>query len=145
MLSYFRWEQVHDEHVTCAQTSESISTLNNKMTVIVTVRPYTAAVGPGILLVHDNGQPRVDSVCSSWMMHSGHWPAIRLPWPKSKWAPLCISMQHHKVPQQSVQMFNDPSHTIRRLIRSMPRGCQECIKVHYELKLKVFTLIFSDL
>ncbi|KAK3521550.1 hypothetical protein QTP70_013078 [Hemibagrus guttatus] len=46
------------------------------------IRPYTGAVGPGFLLVHDNAQPHVARVCRQFLEDEGinniEWPHTRL-------------------------------------------------------------------
>ncbi len=84
--SFHRWEQVHPEHMwqtwkglekpwrtlCCMEGRTDLFRLDNgTMTVIryqdeilgPIVRPYTGAVGPGLLLVHDDAWPHVARVC----------------------------------------------------------------------------------
>ncbi len=76
------------------------------------VRPYAGAVGPGFLLVHDNAQR------------------------EHLWDIIFRSIRHHQVAgyfrlsRSSVKPWSIyiPQDTIRRLIRSMPRGCQASIQ-----------------
>ncbi len=99
------------------------------------VRPYSGAVGPGFLLVHDNARPHVARVCRQFLEDKGidtiEWPP-RSPDLNPKehlWDILFHSIRPCQVAPQTVQELSDalvqiweeiPQDTIRRLIRSMP-------------------------
>uniref|UniRef100_A0AAY5L5E7 Tc1-like transposase DDE domain-containing protein n=1 Tax=Esox lucius TaxID=8010 RepID=A0AAY5L5E7_ESOLU len=107
------------------------------------IRPYAGAVGPGFLLVQDNAQPRVARVCRQFLDDTG---IDAIDWPSSSsdlnpiqnlWVVMCLCIWCCQVVPQTVQELTDaqiqfweeiPQDTIYRLIRSMPRHCQECIQ-----------------
>lgn len=107
------------------------------------VRPYTGAVGPGFLLMHDNTRPHVARVCRQYMEDEGietiEWPSRSpdLNPIEHLWNIMFRSIRRRQVAPQTAQQLRDalthiweemPQDTIRRLIRSMPRRCQACIR-----------------
>ena len=107
------------------------------------VRPYAGAVGPGFLLVQDNARPHVARVCRQFLDDEG---IDAIDWPSRSpdlnpiehlWDVMYRCIRRRQVPPQTVQELTDaliqvweeiPQDTIRRLIRSMPRCCRECIQ-----------------
>lgn len=107
------------------------------------VRPYAGAVGPGFLLVQDNARPHVARVCRQFLDEEGidtiEWPSRSpdLNPIEHLWDVMYRCIRRHQVPPQTVQELTDaliqvweeiPQDTIRRLIRSMPRRCRECVQ-----------------
>lgn len=107
------------------------------------VRPYAGAVGPGFLLMHDNARPHVARVCQQFLHDEGidvmDWPARSpdLNPIEHIWDIMSRSIHQRHVAPQTVQELTDaliqvweqiPQENIRRLIRSMPRRCRECIQ-----------------
>ncbi|KAI4898716.1 hypothetical protein NFI96_008935 [Prochilodus magdalenae] len=100
------------------------------------VRPYTGAVGPGFLLVHNNARPHVARVCRQFLENEG---IDTIDWPTGSpdlnpiehlWDIMFRSIRRHQVALQTVQELSDAlvqiweeilQDTIRRLIRSMWR------------------------
>ena len=101
------------------------------------------AVGPGFLLVQDNARPHVARVCRQFLDDEG---IDAIDWPSRSpdlnpiehlWDVMYRCIRRRQVPPQTVQELTDaliqvweeiPQDTIRRLIRSMPRCCRECIQ-----------------
>ena len=107
------------------------------------VRPYAGAVGPGFLLMHDNARPHVARVCQQFLYVEGidamDWPARSpdLNPIEHLWDIMSRTIRQRNVAPQTVQELTAaliqvweeiPQETIRRLIRSMPRRCRECIQ-----------------
>ena len=117
------------------------------------VRPYTSAVGPGFLLVHDNDRPHMARVCQWFLDDEGidtiDWP-VRSP---------DLNPIHHlcDIMDQCIQRLPHPPRivqeltsalvevwqdidlgTIRRLIKSMPRCCRACIQARQGHTINVF-------
>lgn len=107
------------------------------------VRPYAGAVGPGFLLVQDNARPHVARVCRQFLDEEGidavDWPARSpdLNPIEHVWDIMYRRIRQRAAAPQTVQELTNaliqvwqeiPQDTIRRLIRSMPRRCRECIQ-----------------
>ena len=107
------------------------------------VRPYAGAVGPRFLLVQDNARPHVARVCRQFLDEEGinavDWPARSpdLNPIEHVWDIMYRRIRHRAATPQTVQELTNaliqvwqeiPQDTIRRLIRSMPRRCRDCIQ-----------------
>ncbi len=107
------------------------------------VRLYAGAVGLGFLLVQDNAEPHVARVCTQFLNDKGidaiEWPSHSpdLNPIENFWNVIYQCIRRHQVVPQTVrelthaliQVWEEiPQDTIRRLIRSMPRHCLECIQ-----------------
>ncbi|KAI4886441.1 hypothetical protein NFI96_004134 [Prochilodus magdalenae] len=91
------------------------------------VRPYTGAVGPGFLLVHNNAQPHVARVCRQVLENE---EIDTIDWPTGSpdlnpiehlWDIMFRSIRRHQVALQTVQELSDalvqiPQDTIRLLL-----------------------------
>ncbi len=105
------------------------------------VKPVAGVVGPGFLLVHDNGRPHVARVCRQFLEDEGI-DTIECPTRSPDlnpiehlWDIMFRFIRSRQVAPQTVQEINDAlvqiweeirQDTIRRLFRSMLRHCQEC-------------------
>ncbi|KAI4873948.1 hypothetical protein NFI96_010167 [Prochilodus magdalenae] len=77
------------------------------------VRPYTGAVGPGFLLVHNNAWPNVARVCRQFLENEG---IDTIDWPTRSpdlnpiehlWDVMFRSIPRHQVALQTVQELSD--------------------------------------
>ncbi|MBN3296545.1 CP100 protein, partial [Amia calva] len=106
-------------------------------------QPYAGAVGPGFLLVQNNARPNVARVCRQFLddedIDDIDWPSRSpdLNPIENLWEVMYRCIQRHQVAPQTAQELTDaliqvweeiPQDTIRCLIRSMPKRCQECIQ-----------------
>ena len=107
------------------------------------VRPYSGAVAPGFLLLHDNSQPHVARVCQRFLedkdMDTIDWPSccsdlnpFKHLWNimdlRTRWLPN-PPRTVQKLTNDLVKVWQDIDHgTIRRLRRSMSRYCRACIQ-----------------
>ncbi|KAI4874008.1 hypothetical protein NFI96_007246 [Prochilodus magdalenae] len=76
-------------------------------------RPYTGAVGPGFLLVHNNARPHVARVCRQFLENKGidtiDWPtgSTDLNPTEHLWDIMFRSIRRHQVALQTVQELSD--------------------------------------
>lgn len=107
------------------------------------VRPFAAAIGEGFILVQDNARPHIARVAMDFLEAEG---IDVMPWParspdlnpiEHAWDMLGRRIAARHPPPNTVQALRDalveewpniPQHSLRQLILSMPRRCQECIQ-----------------
>lgn len=106
------------------------------------VVPYAGAVGESFMFMHDNARPHTARLTTAYLEQEGievmEWPARSpdLNPIEHVWDILYRRVTHMANPPQTIQELENalvqewnaiPQGTIRRLIRSMPRRCRECV------------------
>lgn len=112
--------------------------------LIPIVRPYAGAVGDNFVLMDDNARPHRARVVNNFLEQEG---IERMEWPARSpdlnpiehlWDQLQRAVLRQPRPPQTVQELENAlrrawaaiaQEAIRRLIRSMPRRCRDCIRV----------------
>lgn len=107
------------------------------------VRPFAGAVGPDFILMQDNARPHTARVVMAYLDQEGinvmEWPARSpdLNPIEHLWDMLQRRVSRRPNPPQTVQTLTEALReewaaidqgSIRRLIRSMPRRCRECVQ-----------------
>jgi len=107
------------------------------------VRPYAGAIGDNFILMHDNARPHTARLTTAYLEQEGievmDWPARSpdLNPIEHVWDILYRRISRGLNPPQNLQALEEalireweamPQADIRRLIRSMPRRCRECIQ-----------------
>ena len=105
------------------------------------VRPYAGAIGDTFMLMQDNARAHTARVSTTFLDDEGinvmNWPARSpdLNPIEHAWDMLSRRIGQRQHPPESVQSLTDalvqewqaiPHNDFRRIIRSMPRRCQEC-------------------
>lgn len=106
------------------------------------VVPYAGAVGENFIFMHDNARPHTARLTTAYLEQEGievmEWPARSpdLNPIEHVWDILYRRVTRMANPPQTIQELENalvqewnaiPQGTIRRLIRSMPRRCRECV------------------
>lgn len=107
------------------------------------VVPAAYGVGPNFILMHDNAKPHIAGITRNFLQERGiqvmEWPALSpdLNPIEHVWDQLDRRVRKRPNPPQTIQELtqalieeweNIPQESLRRLVRSMPRRCEEVIR-----------------